>query len=90
MTWGEAWRLTQILVRDPLSNVFAAIRGWDSPRSREWLLIADLFDLTHAVNSKKRPGAYPRPGDIPKHFGKTDLTNEEVFAVLRRHGHKID
>lgn len=90
MSWGEAWRLTQILVRDPASQVCAAVQGWDSPRSREWFLIADLFDLTHSVNSKRRPERYPRPGDVPKHFGKTNLSNEQVFAVLRTYGHDID
>jgi hypothetical protein len=90
MAWGEAVRLAQVLMRDPASHVCAAINGWESPRSREWFIIADLFDLTHAVNSKRQPKPYPRPGDIPQHFGKTDLSNDQVFAVLRRHGHDIN
>lgn len=89
MSWGEAWRLTQVLIRDTSSHVCAAVQGWDGPRSREWLLIADLFDLTHAVNSRRTPTPYPRPGDAPKRFGHTNLRNSEVFAVLRSHGHTI-
>lgn len=59
MPLGEAWRITQQLIRDPSSAIGAALAGWDYPISHEALLLADLFDLEHTVNTKKRPDPHP-------------------------------
>lgn len=60
--------------------------GWDGPRSSEWLLLADLYDLQHASKAKRTPKPYPRP--IPKkgearRMGKTKLPTAEAVRLLR-------
>lgn len=37
----------------------ASIEGWDHAISREALVLMDLFDLEHTVNSKKPPKPHP-------------------------------
>lgn len=89
MSYGEAIRLTGILLRDPESQIASAHQGWDAPRSREWFVLADLFDLTYRSLAKDPP-PYPRPG-VRKHDGlrrgSTTLSREAVIRVLNRHGH---
>jgi hypothetical protein len=58
---GELWHLTVMLLSNPESRLHAAVAGWDYPVSREWILAADAFDLSHAVASKRRPKPLPRP-----------------------------
>lgn len=86
MGWGEAVRLTGQLALDPSSRVAVALLEWDAPRSVEWLLLADLYDAFGAANFKS-PKAYPRPfrGRHPgeHHYGSTQMTREQVIAVLR-------
>lgn len=91
MTWGEAVRLARILSSDPASMICAAASGWDAPRSREWLLLADLFDAYGVVHFKK-PKPYPRPfmGEGSRRFGKTKLSRAEVVAILNAHGHDLN
>lgn len=86
MTYGEAWRLTAILTADPTSQVTAALQGWDGPRSREWFVLADLFDLTHAT-AAKHPKPYPRPYRDGVQRGRTNRPRAEVVAILNAHGH---
>lgn len=91
MSYGEALRLTGILLRDPSSQVAAAREGWDGPRSREWFVLADLFDLTYRAHVKDPP-PYPRPGGRQHdgiRRGKTNMTRAAVIAVLNAHGHSI-
>lgn len=88
MSWGEAWLLVQGLSRDPSSHVAAAIAGWRYPMGREALVLADLFDLTHAAHAQKRAKPYPRPwkqrsGSNP--LEPSPLTPEQRLAVLMRH-----
>ena len=93
MSYAEALRLSQLLARDPSTWLCASVSRWEGPRSTEWLVLADLFDLTHAANSdpKKRPKPYPRPyppeGAIRR--GRTKLDRAEVIAILNAHGHQI-
>lgn len=88
MTWGEAVRLARVLAGDPSSHVATALADIDAPRSREWLLLADTFDLLHTANAKRRPPPYPRPGDKPRRHGDTaGRTPQEVLTILRAHGH---
>lgn len=88
-TYGEAWRLTQQLLRDPSSHVAAAIAGWEHPVSAEWLVLADLYDLTMAVNAKKGTAkAYPRPWrDRSKSRPRPTVAPEVAIAALRQAGH---
>jgi len=88
MSWGEAIRLTGVLLTDPTSQVFAARNDWSGPRSPEWFLLADLFDLTHRAHAKNPP-PYPRPQPEhrPARRGGTTMSRAEVLAVLNRYGH---
>lgn len=49
-----------MLRRDPTSHVQAALAGWEHPASREWMVLADLYDAYARVHFKK-PKPYPRP-----------------------------
>lgn len=90
MELGEAWRLTQQLNRDPTSAIGAALAGWDYPISHEALLLADLFDLEHTVNAKRRPSPHPiRPfkanTDSVRRIGNVlGRTREQVVSILDR------
>ena len=90
MSWGEAWRLVEILSMDPSSYVAAAVHEWKSPVSREWLVLADLWDA-QAVQSYQKPKPYPRPFGDPAatRRGRTRKTRAEVIAILNAHGHEI-
>lgn len=91
--WGEAWRLYEILANDPSSAVGAASWGNKYRFSREAMILADLFDLTHLVNAPSKgpkPKPYPRPFEFDdpdqNRIGKTDRSPEEVRALLARRG----
>lgn len=91
MSYGEAGRLAAILMADPSSQVAAAREGWDAPRSREWFVMVDLFDLTHRSLSKN-PKPYPRPNapaESGMRRGRTTLSREAVVAILNAHGHSF-
>ena len=60
MSYGEAMRLTDVLAQDPSSQVCAAINRWDFPATREWMVLADLWDAA-SPHSYKKPKPYPRP-----------------------------
>ena len=90
MAWGEAVSLTRVLCQDPSSWVASALAGWDHPVSRDSLVLMDLFDLTHTVNSKRRPTPYPRPWrSTDKKVAKPTLSQEDVLAALRYAGHAL-
>ena len=90
MPWGEAVRLVSLLVRDPSSWTGAALAGWDRPFSHEAILLADLFDLEHGVNSRRPPKPHPiRPwetsGRTQRRMGDAaGRTRTEIEAILRR------
>jgi len=88
VSWGEAVRLVGVLAADPSSHICAALNEWQTPRSPEWLVLADLFDAFVRANYRQ-PQAYPRPFRDPadKHHGKTDLPRAKVIDLLNRHGH---
>lgn len=88
MPWAEAIRLIGVLASDPSSHVCASINRWDAPRSREWFLLADLFDVTLASVSKKTPKPYPRPTNAPKIFGIHNKSPEEFDRIMRSMGHE--
>ena len=80
----------QTLTRDPSSMLAASINDWEGPRSREWLILADLYDLLAVVHTKK-PKPYPRPWPDPgsRRRGHTDLPRGKVIQLLNAHGHSI-
>lgn len=88
MSWGEAWRLTQELLSDVSSRAGAAVAGWAHPITREWALLADVYDLLAQVNSKRKPKPYPRPWpDSNKSRPRPTVTPEVAIAALRKAGH---
>ena len=92
MTWGEAVSLTSTLCQDPTSWVAASVGQWDHPRSWEWFLLADMYDLTHQIAWRSagskggRPKPYPRPGATVRRT-KASVSQEVVLAALREAGH---
>ena len=88
MTWGEAWRAFGIIAADPASATAASMEGWPYPMSREAVILADVYDLVHAVASKGKAKRYPRPWpDLDKTvLGKTTLPVAKVLALLKRRG----
>lgn len=87
MPLGEAWRLVQVLHRDPSSAIGAAVSGWRYPLSAEALLLADLFDLMHHVHGKGRPKPHPiRPFNAEperKRYGNVGgRSRQQVLALL--------
>lgn len=91
MPYGEAVRLVAVLANDPSSRLAAALAGWDTPRSYEWLLLADLYDAFAGANYKHAK-RYPRPfrDRDSKRRGTTDRPRAEVIDLLNRHGHRLD
>lgn len=92
MDWAEAVDLCLILRADPSSMLAAAMEGWEHPISREALVLMDLFDLEHAVNSGKRkpkphPGRPFRSDDGVRHGKPRPMS--EVVEILNRFGHNI-
>lgn len=83
MTWGEAWRLVQILLADPSSWVAAVTNDWDYPTTREDLTLRELYDLQHRSKAKRTPKALPRPWDKRgKNIGGgTNLSIDEFKAI---------
>lgn len=87
MGWGEALRMTRILVGDPTSQVAAAVGEWSHPWSHESMVLANLYDLEHKVNAgKKTPKPYPRPWDPqPKRYGAGGMSKAQLRHLLARH-----
>ena len=79
--------LVRLLMADPASRLQAAVAGWDHPVSREWIILANQFDLAHAAASKHRPKAMARPWpDAKNKIGGKKLVRrsiEDVRAILR-------
>lgn len=92
MPWGEAIRLTSLLIRDPSSQVAAALMGWPYPMGRDTFAVLDLYDLVHAVAAgKKRPPPHPMRPQVSRRKerlgAKQTLSQDEVIAALRNAGH---
>lgn len=84
MSWGEASRLTEILMRDPSSWVAAELAGWQYPATRDGLTLRDLYDLQHQSKSKRKPKAYPRPWDkAPKKIGSSSGVSIAEFERIK-------
>jgi hypothetical protein len=87
MSFGEAYRVAMWLARDPSSAVGASMAGWDYPFSHEALILADLFDLHHTLNSKQRPKPHPlrpfRDQTTTRRLGNTGgRSRAQVLALL--------
>lgn len=81
---AEAVLLVRALMRDPRSRLHAATARWDHPISREWLILADIWDLEFQKAARKgafRP--YPRPFGKQKLGGRRRRTATEALRILR-------
>jgi hypothetical protein len=85
MDWGEAWRLTLVLVADPTSQVCAAVSRWQHPLSWEGIALRDLYDLQHSSKAKRKPKPYPRPWDKPSktYGGGVNAVPSDVYRAIR-------
>lgn len=87
-TYKEAIYLTAALFNDTESLLFVAFHDWEYPVSQEFLAIADLFDLTFSINSKKKSQRYRRPfkfeSDNSKRIGKTKKSKADIEQILNK------
>jgi hypothetical protein len=87
-SYKEAIYLAAALLNDTNSLFFASYHEWDYPASQEFLALADLFDLTFAINSKKKKQKYRRPFKIEKEgvtrYGQTTKSKEDIEKILRK------
>lgn len=89
MEWAEAVALARILLSDQSSWLGAKAAGLDRPWPPEAWVLANLYDLTAAAHSKRRPKPHPRPSDPkPKKIGKAALPQRMIRAALRARGHQ--
>ena len=80
----------RLLMQDPTSRLGAALQELDFAPTREWLLLADLYDALTQAHCKK-PKPYPRPWaeKTSKRIGNTGgRTREQVLSILAQMGHK--
>lgn len=86
MGWDEAVRMLKVLSEDPSSWVAARLAGWTNPVPREWLVLADLFDVQLRSKSKRKPKAYRRPWDrSPTVHGQGQAVSIEEWKRMRGH-----
>ena len=80
----EATLLVRMLLRMPESALQAKIAGWDYPITREWVVMAHLWELTAQINSKRKVKPYPNPfnNNSSSRMGKTDLPSSVVKKIL--------
>jgi hypothetical protein len=78
--------LVNILLADSSSWLQAAKSGWKFPVSSEWMLLAELFDLTHQVNSKNKvkPLQRPWPNANAERLGKAKHSRADIIRNLER------
>lgn len=87
VSWYEAVLLVHVLLRDPTSWLHAAETKWKFTASHEWQILADVYDLLAAVNSKKKPKPYPRPwksGNENKIGSSAPQKRSDVISKLDR------
>jgi hypothetical protein len=62
------------------------MNDWKYPVTHEWILLAELFDLNHQANSKKKikPLQRPWPDANTKRSGRTKHSRADVIRNLER------
>lgn len=82
---AEAVLLVRALFSDSRSRLHASHAGWEHPVSREWLLLADTWDLSlrKALPRNGRFRPYPRPFGKQKIGGRGRRTAREALRILR-------
>gem|GEM_PF-1180214 len=83
MDWAESCSLARILLSDQSSWLGAKASGLDRPWPAEAWILANLYDLTAAAHSKRKPKPHPRPSDPkPKRIGRATLPQRRIRAEL--------
>lgn len=87
VSYGEAVYLVKALLNNPTSLLNKAHNDWKYPVSYEWMLLAELLDLTIRVNSKNKTKPIERPW--PKENsgrlgGKSKQRRVDVIRSLQR------
>lgn len=90
MSWGEALRLTDRLLRDLSSDVAAAVRGAAHPVSREWELLhviaSNDFGVATAKKGKSRLyEVAPHPYATRKIGGKSARPVADFDRLIAEH-----
>lgn len=82
----ETVLLVSVLLRDTDSWLQAAVHEWKYPVTREFEPLVNLYDLTVAINSKKKPKPYPRPwpSEGKQKIGKPAQSRAEVLRRLEQ------
>lgn len=90
MPLREAYLLVVQLGSNPESRFTAAEMDWERPVSWEWLVLADIYDVLRASNSKRRQRPYPRPTTKRRKLGGSNKRRSvaEVRRILRPNGEK--
>jgi len=86
ITWIEAIYLVSVLMRNPQSWLQAAHNGWKYPVDHNWMVTAELFDLTLRANSKNKPKPMPRPwpDQNSERVGKPVHSRDAILRNLER------
>jgi len=87
VSWREAIYLTNMLLMDPESWLQKSKNGWKHPASYEWMLLAELVDITIRANSKKKTKPIQRPWpdeNQSKIGGSTKLSKADVLNRLKK------
>jgi hypothetical protein len=82
-SWVEGVHLTLMLLKNPESWLQAAHNDWKYPVSHEWMMLAELFDLTHKGLSKKaKPLKRPWKSANENTIGKPTRSRAVIEARL--------
>jgi hypothetical protein len=86
VTWLETIYLVSMLMRNPESWLQAAHNGWKYPVDHNYMLLAELFDLTMRANSKTKPKPMPRPwpDQNAQRVGKPIHSRDAILRNLER------
>lgn len=81
----EAVMLTSVLLRDPSSWLQAQKFGWQYPVTREWMILANTFDLDFAIAAGKKAKPYPTPwpNTSANRVGSKGMDRSDVIDRLR-------
>lgn len=86
-SWHEAIYLVQALLADTTSLLQASVRGWKYPVSREWMMLAELYDLDlriHSRGGKAKPVPRPWPDPNKSRVGSATSSRKSILENLER------
>jgi len=85
MSWGEAYRLSLVLIEDPSSRVGAAVADLRGPVSPESLALYGIARNYVAVNTETKPKLFAPDDPLAKRpRPRAQLSVTEVDAIFQR------